>query len=281
MGNLCLGAMLEMPSTPSHADLDTFTSAAQRIVVDANQILLQTYGKVTASQKSDGTLVTQTDQAIDSLITQQLNLAFPDHAVLSEERNTNYESASDFTWVIDPLDGTTNFARGLPIWGVSIALLYFGVPIFGLLSFPSLREEYRASLNRGAFLNGTPIVTASNQTPDDQHFITLCTRTIRRYRVDTPLKPRILGSAAYHLASVASGSALAAVESTPKLWDIAAALLILTEAKGCYHTLDDSPAIFPLAAGAKDYERTSFPLLAAANQSVMDNLLTTITRRTQ
>jgi len=86
--------MLEMPSAPSHADLDFFTFVTQRIVVNVNQILLQTYGKVTASQKSDGTLVTQTDQAIDNLITQQLNLAFPDHAVLSEERNTNMVPSS-------------------------------------------------------------------------------------------------------------------------------------------------------------------------------------------
>jgi len=119
--------------------------------------------------------------------------------------------------------------------------------------------------------------------PDNQHFITLCTRTLSRYQVDTPLKPRILGSTAYHLAAVANGSTLASVESTPKLWDIAAALLILTEANGCYQPLNDSPTIFPLVAnansGSQDYERTSFPLLAAANQSVMDNLLKTITRR--
>jgi myo-inositol-1(or 4)-monophosphatase len=135
-----------MPTLPTQADIDALFSTAKRIVVAADQILLQGFGKVTASQKSDGSLVTQTDHAVDEFITTQLANAFPDHAVLSEERNTTYYPSTNFSWVIDPLDGTTNFARGLPIWGVSVALLVQGLPVLGLLSFSSLREEYQAIL---------------------------------------------------------------------------------------------------------------------------------------
>jgi myo-inositol-1(or 4)-monophosphatase len=268
---------------PAQADLATFLSSAQCIAEGADQLLLQGFGKVTASEKADGTLVTATDHAVDEFISAQLASAYPDHAVLSEERNTTYTHKAEYTWVIDPLDGTTNFARGLPIWGVSIALLYFGLPVIGLLSFSSLRERYEAIHTSGAFLNDWPVHTATDDKVDDQHFLMLCTRTARRYRIDTPLKPRILGSAAYHLVAVANGSALAGIESTPKLWDIAAALLVLTEAGGCYHSLDDTlterAAIFPLAAEAKNYERTSFPILVAANGSILSEMESSVAKQ--
>lgn len=261
-----------MPTLPAQADLKTFLSNAQRIAAGADHLLLQGFGQVTASQKADGSLVTQTDHAVDEFVTAQLAASFPDHAVLSEERNTLYDPTAEFSWIIDPLDGTTNFARGLPIWGVSIALLYLGLPVVGLLSFISLHEQYEAVKGSGASLNDIAIHTASDIAADDQHFLMLCTRTPRRYRIDSPLKPRILGSAAYHLAAVASGSALAGIESTPKLWDIAAALLILSEAGGCYRSLDGRQSIFPLETTAMNYERTSFPIIAAANQAILSEL---------
>jgi len=268
-----------MPTQPSQADLTALMAIAERIAHGADQILLQSFGKVSASLKSDGTLVTQADHAVDEFITQQLTACCPDHAILSEERNTIYQPTATFTWVIDPLDGTTNFARGLPIWGVSIALLYFGVPIVGLLSFSSLREQYRAVAGYGATLNDTPLHTSENEATDDQHFMMQCTRTARAYRVDTPLKPRILGSAAYHLATVAKGSALAGIEATPKLWDIAAALLIISEAGGTYQRLDTDSPIFPLESQTKNYALLAFPLLAAANVHILEELESGIARR--
>jgi myo-inositol-1(or 4)-monophosphatase len=167
------------------------------------------------------------------------------------------------------------------LFGVSVLLLYLGLPVVGLLSFSLLHETYTALLHQGASLNGCLLHTATNDAADDQHFLMLCTRTPRRYTIDSPLKPRILGSAAYHIAAVASGSALAGIESTPKLWDLAAALLILTEAGGCYRCLEQQQPIFPLAPTTKDYQQTSYALLAAANISIMDELHTQITRRSQ
>lgn len=268
-----------MPTLPVHADLATMLITAQQIANGAELLLLQGFGKVTASRKADGSLVTQTDHAVDQFVTTELGNAYPDHAILSEERNTTYSPTQPFTWVIDPLDGTTNFARGIPIWGVSIALLFYGSPVIGLLAFPSLHEHFAAIVTRGATQNDVPIHTAHETTSDDQHFYMLCTRTPRRYRINTPLKPRILGSAAYHIAAVANGSALAGIESTPKLWDIAAALLILTEAGGVYRPLDDRDAIFPLPAEAMEYERISYPLLMAANQAMLSEMETAIARQ--
>ena len=257
---------------PAHADLADLMTTVKHLVSEADQILAQGYGKASATQKFDGSLVTQIDRAADDYFNRQIAARYPDHAVLSEERNTVYDPAIEFTWVIDPLDGTTNFARGLPIWGVSVALLCGGLPIVGVLSFASLRENYSAMLGYGAARNDRTLHTAADQKVNDQHFLMQCTRTPKSYRITSPLKPRILGSAAYHIAAVANGSALAAIEATPKLWDIAAALLILQEAGGCYDTLDQSDPPFPLEGGLRDYERRSFPLVVAANESILSEM---------
>lgn len=270
-----------MTIAPSQADLADLLKVAQHIGTNTDQILLKNYGHVAATQKADGTLVTETDRAVDAYITTRLSTEFPDHAILSEERNTHFEARVPFSWVIDPLDGTTNYARGMPIWGVSIALLFQGIPIVGYLRFVSLHEEYHATLNGGTWSGSHRIHSAPEMHTDDEHFITLCTRTSRYFQVKTPLKPRILGSAAYHIASVANGSALAGIESTPKLWDFAAALLILTEAGGCYKRLDQDAPLFPLPNESMDYAQRSYPLLATANRSILAEMEASIVKRSE
>lgn len=257
---------------PALADLADLTNTVKQLVSEADRILADGYGTVSATQKFDGSLVTQIDRAADDYFNAQIAARFPDHAILSEERNTVYDPSVEFTWVIDPLDGTTNFARGLPIWGVSVALLCGGLPIIGVLSFAALRENYSAILSYGAARNDRPIHTAADSKVDDQHFLMQCTRTPKYYRITSPLKSRILGSAAYHIAAVANGSALAGIETTPKLWDIAAALLILQEAGGCYRTLGQAAPVFPLEGVPRDYERKSFTLVAAANEGILSEM---------
>jgi myo-inositol-1(or 4)-monophosphatase len=259
-----------MAATLSTTELHAYLVTAQRIADRVDGMLMAEYGTGMAAQKSDGSLVTQADRDVDAYITRELQIAHPHHLILSEECNTVYASNQEFAWVIDPLDGTTNFARSIPIWGVSIALLYRGEPIVGVLSFCLLRERYVAIRDGGAQRNGVSIHTATHLALDNQHLLMLCTRTLRRYTVTSPLKHRILGSAAYHIASVANGSALAGIEATPKLWDIAAALLILTETGGCYSTLNGQDSIFPLnVAESTDFARISFPLLTAANSQIL------------
>jgi myo-inositol-1(or 4)-monophosphatase len=250
-----------------------FLSTALRIVEAAGDLIQSTDVWTGATRKTDGTLVTGADRAASRLITDLINAAYPDHRVLSEEDSTIYDSRTEFTWIVDPLDGTTNYARGLPIWGVSLGLLEGGNPVAGVLAFPLLRETFAATLGGGATRNGVPLTTAPLQAPDDEHFMALCSRTGGRYRITTPLKPRILGSAAYHLAKVADGSLVAAIEATPKVWDIAAALLVLEEAGGVAKSLSQITPIFPLPPGVRDYRDTSFSLLAGANLALVDAVI--------
>jgi myo-inositol-1(or 4)-monophosphatase len=258
--------------TPDRLDATAAQTHAIAVAEAAGQILTDHFGRVTAHRKDDGTLVTAADHAADQYITAAITATYPNHAILSEERDTHYSPAARYTWVIDPLDGTTNFAHGLPLFGVSIALLQDGLPIVGVLCFPLIHETYHARAGGGAFCNGARLTTDPTALPDSQNFLMQCTRTPRRYTIQSPLKPRILGSAAYHLAAVATGTALAAVEATPKVWDLAAACLIVQEAGGVIRGLSQ-PRLFPLAPIARDYQIIPMPLVAAANEACLELVL--------
>jgi len=256
----------------------SYLEFARTLAVECGQLAAQQFRSGTARRKSDGSLVTKTDEAIDRLISARIGAHFPTHAILSEEQSTLYDGAAEFTWVVDPLDGTTNFARGLPIWGVSIALLQQGAPIVGVVEFPLIGECFWAVAGEGAWRSDVRIATSAEQHATDEHFLMKCTRTARLFAIATPLKSRVMGSATYHLCKIADGTALAGIEATPKVWDLAAAYLILVEAGGLIVT-SSSEAIFPLPEERCDYRSRSFITFAAANAALLAHLQQSITAR--
>ncbi len=256
-----------MNNPPSPETLQEWLDVARTLALEVSELEVAIFHHSVARRKRDGTLVTQADEQADALISARLQDRFPDHNVLSEEQTTTYDPSVEYTWVVDPLDGTTNYARGLPIWGVSMGLLRYGRPLLGVVHFPILHELFTAVLGQGARLNDQPIASSPETQVDDQHLYTKCTRTHRYFHVDTPLKPRMLGSAAYHMLKVADGTALAGIESTPKVWDLAGAHIVVTEAGGQIRYLDGS-AVFPLPGQALDYAARSKPVLAAANPAL-------------
>ncbi len=211
--------------------------------------------------KADHTALTKADMAADALIRQRISERYPEDGILTEEGDTRYPSGHPTVWVVDPLDGTTNFSLGLHHWGVSIARLEEGTPTLAALYFPLLDELYTAEEGSGATLNGQPLRITTEAEGRPFTFFACCSRTIRRYHVALPYKTRILGSAAYNLVTVARGSAALAFETTPKVWDFAASWLIMREAGGVVaaHT---GEALFPLIPG-EDYGVQSAPVLAA------------------
>ena len=220
-------------------------------------------------RKADRSLVTDADMEADERLTRALEAAFPGVPILSEERTTALDDVAA-AWVIDPLDGTTNFALGLPMWGVLVAFLEDGRPSLAVAYFPMTDELFAAARSQGATRNGIPISTKEVDAAHNTAFALVCSRTLQRYRLDWRWKLRILGSAGYEMALVARGVAIAAVESVPKVWDLAAPTLLVEEAGGHWATLDGS-APFPLQPGV-DYGRRDFPMLAAASPSLWATL---------
>ena len=223
---------------------------------------------LTPSLKEDHSLVTEADLTADRLITETLSEQYPESGVLSEELYPHLERENSAVWVIDPLDGTTNFSLGLPIWGVSIAQVNNGWPVAAAVYFPVLKEIYSAQIGQGAWLNNNRIHVRPPNPGNPNSFFSCCTRTHWRYDVNLRYKTRILGSACYSLCAVARGMALISFEATPKIWDIAAGWLIVSEAAGVIETFDGSQP-FPLRAGT-DYRRTNFPALATATPDLMN-----------
>jgi len=186
-------------------------------------------------------LVTEMDQRAEALIVERLLGAFPDHAVLAEESGAT-DGRSPYRWLIDPLDGTTNYAHGLPIFAVSIALEHAGRVELGVAYDPSRDECFVAQGGRGATLNGEAIRVSTVATLDDALLVTGFPYDIRT-TAETNLPEyatlsvraqavRRLGSAVLDLCYVACGRLDGFWELALGPWDMAAGGLIVQEAGG-------------------------------------------------
>jgi myo-inositol-1(or 4)-monophosphatase len=240
-----------------------------QLTKEAGDLLCNYYQNtgIQATLKSDRTVVTEADLAADKLLRTRINEAYPEDGIISEEAGTIYPSGKSVVWVIDPLDGTTNFSLGLHYWGISIARIIDGRPDLGVLYFPLLDELFTATKAGGAYLNGSQLEVKLPNPSQPTSFFSCCSRAYRYYDVNIRYKTRILGSAAYGLASVARGSAILAFEVTPKIWDFSASWLITQEAGGVIAPLDDENP-FPLVTG-QDYGVKSYPLLTAATPELL------------
>lgn len=243
---------------------------------EAGSMLLEYYysRNFKASEKPDHTIVTEADLIVDNYLSRSIRSRYPKDWLLSEELQPVLEviSRSDknseipAVWVVDPLDGTTNFALGLPYWGVLIARLINGMPELAVSYFPVLEELYIAQKGEGATMNGHRIQVCSPNPKNTLPVFACCSRTFREYDVRIPYKTRTFGSSAYSFSLVARGLAILGMEVTPKIWDISGAWLLVQEAGGTLNTLDGSNP-FPLQLTAAHSSRP-YPILAAATEDM-------------
>lgn len=235
--------------------------------------LLADFGKIQAVRKDDGTLVTKADRWADGEIRKAIHTAFPSHGVLTEETEHIFPP-NDWCWIVDPIDGTTNFTRGIPIWGISLGLLYKGTPVFGFVHFPQLQQSFwgywygDSGLTGpdGAYLNGQPIHTSKDE-PSKNHLFNLCARSTSVLATTLPCKIRLIGVASYNILLVACGASLGGVEATPKIWDIAGAWPIIHAAGGVFVSLSEEQ-IFPLQVG-HNYGNHSLPCLTVSREELI------------
>ena len=251
---------------PESDQEDDFLAKACRVAreaaISAGEPLRELHGQVEQidfkSTKFD--LVTEADHQADRIIATVIENEFPGHTIRSEESPTR-EGDGDYTWLIDPLDGTGNFAHGNPNYSVVISLLDGDeTPVVGVVYSPETDEMFYAIEGRGAYRNDTPIEPTNRDRLDESMLLSGYdpdgaflqafyqeTRGVRR-----------LGSAALHLCFVAAGSADALWEYDTYPWDVAAGLCILREAGGRATGADGEEYVVSLDEGD---ERT--PLLAS------------------
>lgn len=195
-------------------------------------------------EKNANDFVSEVDRAAEREVIYHLKKAYPDHAFLGEESGDTGNPDSEYRWIIDPLDGTTNFVRGIPHFCVSIACEYRGQIEHAVVLDPIRREEFTASRGRGAQLNGRRIRVSPRKSLDGALVATgilhksRCEQYIPAYMealqevAEKTAGIRRAGSAALDLAYVAAGRLDAYWELKLKPWDVAAGALLIREAGG-------------------------------------------------
>ncbi len=227
-----------------------YLTKAMEWAKDAGEVTLRyfrSHDLKSVTKQNDFDVVTEADKASERLIIDSIRREFPTHSILSEESGSDTVADSEWLWVIDPLDGTTNFNQGLPVYSISIALQHNGETVVGVVYAPYLGEMFHAATGEGAFLNGkklhcsendrlSTMVTATGMPYDrDRHpdnnldniaRVSMQVRGIRR-----------MGSAAIDLAYTAAGYFDAYWELNLNLWDIAAGALLVREAGGIVESI--------------------------------------------
>jgi myo-inositol-1(or 4)-monophosphatase len=228
-----------------------FLATAVEAVVRAGEIQMARFGSgVRVDKKGSIDLVTEVDLEVERMFRAMIAERFPDHAVLAEEMGQSGEGRRH-RWVFDPLDGTTNYAHGLPIFCASLALEIDGASEVGAVYDPNRRELFTAERGVGAWLNGQPLQVSATATVIESLLVTGFPYTV--HQSPEPLlrmfgaflsrarAVRRLGSAAIDLCWVAAGRMDAFWEQSLQPWDTAAGALIVQEAGGRVTGLDGGP----------------------------------------
>ena len=231
---------------------------------------IKDFGNISASNKSDGSLITSCDLWSDKTIVDGLAAIAPDEGVLSEEGEKLIPSTKAY-WVVDPLDGTTNFAAGIPYWSISVARFVDGKPQSSFLIIPTLKKKFVSIKGKGVWLNNQKIDPSRNNHQSE--CVSLCSRSIKILQKNPnsifPGKIRLLGVSSLNLTSVAMGQTFGAIESTPKIWDIAAAWLLLEELNCSIEWLETDP--LNLISG-QNLSDINFPLIACRSKRKIEIL---------
>jgi myo-inositol-1(or 4)-monophosphatase len=280
---LPLPALLPPVAVPDVAVLSRVTSRALAMLHPLLDELrvgpLDRSGRTAHTVKPDGSPVTPVDVEVDERIVAAVAATFDGHGVVSEELDA-VAGDHEWQWVVDPVDGTSNFAAGLPHWGVAIALCHGGVPVLGVVDAPDLDRRWVAVRGDGCTRDGAPVRVRTGVTINDPltaHlplFSSLSFLRQVRPRAGVRLNPRVLGAMAVDAALVADGVGVASAHAGGRVWDVAASAVLVTEAGGAAVALGDP--VFPLVAGL-DHAHVRVPSAFGTSQQLLEQLIEALT----
>lgn len=228
-----------------------------QLIRDAGQEeLLPRFAQVTSSLKADGSIVTEADFIVQERLASALRRLYPGSVVLGEEMVEDEQrralSSGQPLWCLDPLDGTSNFAVGIPYFSISVALIENGRVILGAVYDPVRDELFHADLSSGAMLNGAPLVASDAQASAGPLALSQCIALVDFKRLDPALSIRMVsappyksqrsfGSVALDWCWLAAKRVQVYLHGRANVWDYAAGQFIFQQAGGCSSTLQGEP----------------------------------------
>jgi len=231
-----------------------------RAAEKAGKMLVRDFGeleKLQVTKKGVGDFVTQADYKSEKLLYEELSKARPDYGFLMEEGGKRAGKNPDYEWIIDPIDGTTNFMHGIPFWAISMGLVFKGRPVAGVVFNPITDELYWAERGQGAFMNAERLRVSGRTNLEDavvlaqEHYpgrVHVGLKRAEYKAVKTHVgNTRVFGCSSLDLCYVAAGKVECYVDRGPKAWDFAAGMLIVQEAGGYVTTIDGSKDKLPYA----------------------------------
>ena len=262
------------------SDIDQRIAAAKHAVMAETALMHREFGRAKSEMKYDGTRITAIDIAISQHIQAAILAEFPADQFFSEELaegTAPIPVTARFCWVLDPIDGTNNYASGIVYCAISLALLEDGVPVYGVIYDLARRTLIHGGPGRGVW-DGDHAAHARAELPHSHTLIGFHSPVDKAYateakRVIANFKIRGLGSSALHLAYTAVGLLDGVVEHNNKLWDIAAAVPLCLEAGAELHYL--SPPPFPLREFSLSSPRVQY---VAGNATICKALLKALHR---
>ena len=236
-------------------DLATIVAAVREI---AREEIMPRFEQVGFLVKRDGSLLTEADLATDERLRNYLQQNWPDIAFLSEEMTTEEQEQmlreEESLWCVDPLDGTSNFAAGFPLFAVSLSLIHKGEVVLALTYDPVRDEAFTAQKGKGAWLNGRPLRCQSSDFPLSNAVAMVDFKRLRpELRQSLVVKApfgsqRNIGTCALEWAWMAANRGQLYLHGSMKLWDLAAGTLLLSEAGGYACTLEGESVFRPAMA---------------------------------
>jgi myo-inositol-1(or 4)-monophosphatase len=218
---------------------------ARRAIAEGAEIARAHFGRVTTTIKAtDHTqVVTEADLAVGRHLVETIRAAYPRHNVLDEEAGA-IDLGSDWTWIVDPIDGTSNFAAGIPLYGILIGLLHEETPVVGAMALPASRDVYTCARGEGADKNGARLPTVDDATPLERRLICYGVDGDRGAPDVTRAEGRLLGDlalaclnlrstgSAFDSAMTVEGRCGAVMYRVARIWDVVAPEVIAREV-GC------------------------------------------------
>jgi len=261
------------------SEYEDIRRGAMTWIREAGNYSRERFGSAVVSQKKDRSLVTDVDHAVQQMLLDAIARHHPNDAVIAEEiqsepgKHASIASANR-CWIVDPIDGTRNYARGVPTFSISVAMMDGGRPAVGLVFAPMMNWMYSASAGGGAYLNDEAIHSSGKESISGGTLISVPSGRQRPMPAVVhgwldELVLRNLGSTALHLCLLACGSFDVVFCDECRLWDIAAGVLIVEEAGAKVISLMDGKPHFP--TDLTEYDNGIMPFLAG-NPKVIQQL---------